>query len=46
MLVRLVVSGLVKGHVHHLSLPGLKSAEGKGLWHPEAFYTLNEIPSE
>ena len=44
--VRLKVKGLVRGHVHHLSLPGLRSAEGKPLWHPDAYYTLNNIPSE
>ena len=46
MSVRLKISGLVQGHVHHLALPGVKSAKGKGLWHPDAYYTLNEIPSE
>jgi hypothetical protein len=44
--VRLRISGLVKGHVHHLALPGLRSAGGKGLWHPDAYYTLNNIPGE
>jgi hypothetical protein len=42
--VRLVIDGLVRGHVHHLKAPGVKSASGSKLWHPEAFYTLNEIP--
>jgi len=44
--VRLVIDGLVRGHVHHLQAPGVKSASGQVLWHPEAFYTLNEIPSK
>ena len=44
--VRLTIEGLVRGHVHHLLLPGVKSANGGKLWHPEAFYTLNEIPGE
>jgi hypothetical protein len=43
--VRLTVEGLVKGHVHQLSAKGVKSAAGNPLWHPEAFYTLNEIPN-
>jgi glucose/arabinose dehydrogenase len=43
--VRLVIEGLVRGHVHHLQAPGVKSASGQRLWHPEAFYTLNEIPA-
>lgn len=42
--VRLVIDGLVRGHVHHLKAPGVKSTSGLTLWHPEAFYTLNEIP--
>ncbi|MBC7979992.1 MAG: hypothetical protein H7Y36_05465 [Armatimonadetes bacterium] len=42
--VRLTINGLVQGHVHHLTAPGLISASGAKLWHPDAFYTLNEIP--
>ena len=42
--VRLTIEGLVRGHVHHLKAPGVKSASGQSLWHNEAFYTLNEIP--
>ncbi len=42
--VRLKISGLVRGHVHHLDSKGIKSASGAPLWHPDAYYTLNEIP--
>jgi hypothetical protein len=42
--VRLKITGLVRGHVHHLEAKGVKSATGTPLWHPEAWYTLNEIP--
>jgi len=43
--VRLTVDGLVRGHVHHIQAPGVKSAaSGLTLWHPQAYYTLNEIP--
>jgi len=42
--VRLEVNGLVQGHVHHLAAKGVASASGDKLWHPEAWYTLNEIP--
>lgn len=42
--VRLKIDGLVQGHVHHLTAKGVKSAKGESLWHPEAWYTLNEIP--
>lgn len=42
--VRLIIDGLVRGHVHHLKATKVKSASGEKLWHPEAFYSLNEIP--
>ncbi|MEP2774335.1 MAG: hypothetical protein ABJQ29_17150 [Luteolibacter sp.] len=42
--VLLTIEGLVRGHVHHLSAPGVKSTSGHPLWHNEAWYTLNEIP--
>jgi len=42
--VRIKVEGLTQGHVHHLTAKPLKSAKGETLWHPEAWYTLNEIP--
>ncbi len=42
--VRLTIDGLVKGHVHHLAATGIRSAGGRPLRHPDAYYTLNEIP--
>ncbi len=43
--VRLKVSPMTKGHVHELHADGLRSADGgSGLLHPQAYYTLNEIP--
>ena len=42
--VRLKVDGLVKGHVHHLVSGGVRSKGGLPLLHPNAYYTLNEIP--
>jgi hypothetical protein len=42
--VRLKVDGMVRGHVHHLESKGVKSAADQPLWHPDAWYTLNEIP--
>ena len=44
--VRLKVEGLVKGHVHHLVSGGIRSKEGLPLLHPNAYYTLNEIPKK
>ena len=41
---RLIIDGLVKGHVHHLISNGVRSAKGSELWHKDAYYTLNEIP--
>ena len=42
--VRLVLSALAEGHVHELHLPGVRSAAGKRLLHPVAYYTLNQVP--
>ncbi|MFT5301820.1 MAG: hypothetical protein ACI87E_002047 [Mariniblastus sp.] len=43
--VRLHVDKLHEGHVHELHLDGVKSAEGKPLWHPVGYYTLNYLPA-
>lgn len=40
------VDPMTQGHVHALNLGGLKSAAGHALLHPDAYYTLNEIPAE
>ena len=42
--VHLKIDGLVRGHIHHLDAKGVKSASTQALWHPDAWYTLNEIP--
>ncbi len=42
--VRLRVEPLTVGHVHGLHLDGIRSPDGRPLLHPEAWYTLNEIP--
>lgn len=44
--VRLRVEGLMEGHVHDLGLPGVRSAAGLPLLHPQAYYTLNAIPGK
>jgi hypothetical protein len=44
--VRVVIEPLRAGYVHELHLPGVKSTEGKGLLHAEAYYTLVNIPKE
>ena len=44
--VVLKVDGLVKGHVHHLLSSGMRSKKGLPLLHPNAYYTLNEIPTK
>lgn len=44
--VRLVVDGLQEGHVHDLTVPGLKSMDGESVLHPQAYYTLNYIPAK
>jgi hypothetical protein len=43
--VALAVRGLRKGRVYELHLDGVKSADGDDVLHPEAYYTLNEIPA-
>jgi glucose/arabinose dehydrogenase len=42
--VRLFVDQLQEGHVHELHLDGVRSANGRPLLHPVAYYTLNYIP--
>lgn len=42
--VRLMIDGLVAGHIHELHAAGVKSAAGLPLLHNEAYYTLNRIP--
>jgi hypothetical protein len=42
--VSLAVRGLRKGRVYELRLRGIRSAGGDPVLHPEAYYTLNEIP--
>ena len=42
--VRITLDQLTKGHVHELHLDGVKSADGRPVLHPVAYYTLNEIP--
>lgn len=46
MSVRLRIDGLVKGHVHLLKSAGVRSADGLPLLHPDAYYTLNNIPAQ
>jgi glucose/arabinose dehydrogenase len=44
--VRLYLDKLEEGHVHELHAPGVRSAAGDALLHPEAYYTLNYIPAK
>jgi len=44
--VKLKVDGLKEGHVHDLSLDGVKSSAGQPLLHAKAYYTLNSIPAK
>ena len=44
--VRLVVDGMVKGHVHEFEFGAVRSKDGEELLHQHAYYTLNEIPTE
>jgi glucose/arabinose dehydrogenase len=42
--VRLTVKDRVEGNIHDLVARGVKSKDGANLLHPEAYYTLNQIP--
>jgi hypothetical protein len=42
--VALTVDGLRRGRVYELHLEGIRSAAGAPVLHPEAYYTLNELP--
>jgi hypothetical protein len=42
--VSLKVEGFRRGRVYGLHLDGVKSSDGEPVLHPEAYYTLNEIP--
>lgn len=42
--VRLVVEGMVQGHVHAFDLAGLRAQDGSDLLHGKAYYTVNRIP--
>jgi hypothetical protein len=46
MSVRLVIEGLVEGHIHEVHLPGVRSKAGTPLLHDAAYYTLNKIPGK
>jgi glucose/arabinose dehydrogenase len=41
---RLTVDGCQVGHIHELKLPGVRSASGRALLHPVAWYTLWNVP--
>lgn len=42
--VRLLVDGMVQGHVHEFTVSGIADLSGEKLLHAKAYYTLNEIP--
>ena len=42
--VRIVVDGMVLGHVHEFDLAALRGADGAPLLHRHAYYTVNRIP--
>ncbi len=44
--VQLEIDGLVQGHIHDFDLQAVRSATSEQLLHPNAYYTLNEIPTE
>lgn len=43
--VRITLNKLVKGHVHEFDLSRMRSQKNRKLVHPNAYYTVNEIPN-
>ena len=43
---RLYIEGLQRGHVHELHMDGIRSDKNLPLLHRQAYYTLNNIPTE
>lgn len=42
--VQIVVDKLTKGHIHQISLgKNIQSTDEETLWHPDVYYTLNEL---
>lgn len=44
--VRLTIDGLQRGHVHELTVPGVKNQDGNSLLHQKAYYTLNYLVND
>ena len=44
--MRLTVDKLVEGHVHELTMAGVRNQAALPLLHAEAYYTLNFIPKK
>jgi hypothetical protein len=44
--VRIYLSKLEEGHIHALTAPGVRSADGLPLLHNIAYYTMNYIPEK
>ena len=38
------MDGFRPGRIYELHLDGIKSADGDAVLHPEAYYTLNQLP--
>ena len=43
---RLWVDGLQEGHIHELNASGVRNVDGEPLLHPQAYYTMNYIPTK
>lgn len=42
--MRIKLDKVQEGHVHEIHFPGIRSADGKPLWHDVFYYTMNQIP--
>lgn len=44
--VKIHLDTLINGHIYHININGVESVANDNLWHPDVYYTLNEIPSK
>ncbi len=42
----LELDAMTRGHVHEFDCSALRSRSGEALLHPDAYYTLNEVPAD
>ncbi len=46
MSVRFTLDKMTKDHIHHINCSKIMSNKQMNLWHPDVYYTLNELPKK